>query len=56
MNVRSRSEAKQLNTGKEQGLFAATPPLEGGRMQWKTGHHFRRVSTKQQIRIGETCA
>ena len=32
MNVRSRLLAKQINTGKEQGLFAATPPLEALRM------------------------
>ena len=32
MNVRSRQVAKQINTGKEQGLFAATPPLEALRM------------------------
>ena len=32
MNVRSRLVAKQSNTGKEQGLFAATPPLEALRM------------------------
>ena len=28
MNVRSRLVAKQNRTGKEQGVFAATPPLE----------------------------
>ena len=28
VNVRSRLVAKQINTGKEQGLFAATLPLE----------------------------
>ena len=32
MNVRPRLVAKQINTGKEQGLFAATPPLESLRM------------------------
>ena len=32
MNVRSRLVAKQINTGKEQGLFAETPPLEALRM------------------------
>ena len=28
MNVRPRQVAKQINTGKEQGLIAAIPPLE----------------------------
>ena len=33
MNVRSRRVvAKQINTGREQGLFAATPPLEALRL------------------------
>ena len=33
MNVRSRLVAKQINTGRELGLFAATPPpLEALRM------------------------
>ena len=32
MNVRSRLVAKQIKTGKEQGLFATTPPLEALRM------------------------
>ena len=33
MNVRSRLVAKQIHTGREQGLFAATPPLQALRMQ-----------------------
>ena len=32
MNVRSRLVTKQINTSKEQGFFAATPPREGFRM------------------------
>ena len=32
INVRSRLVAKQISTGKEQGLFAAPPPLEALRM------------------------
>ena len=32
MNVRSRLVTKQINTSKEQGFFAATPPREGIRM------------------------
>ena len=32
MNVRSRLVAKQINTGEEHGLFAATPPFEALRM------------------------
>ena len=32
MNVRSRLVAMQINKGKEEGLFAATPPLEALRM------------------------
>ena len=32
MNVRSRLAAKQISTGKERGLFAATPPIEASRM------------------------
>ena len=32
VNVRSRLVAKQINTDKEEGLFAATPPLEALRM------------------------
>ena len=29
MNVRPRPVVKLINTGKEQGLFAATPPTRG---------------------------
>ena len=32
LNVRSRLAAKQINMGKKQALFAATPPLEALRM------------------------
>ena len=32
MNTRSRLVANQINTGKEEGLVAATPPLEPLRM------------------------
>ena len=32
MNVRSRLVAKQIKTGREQGLFAATSPREALRM------------------------
>ena len=33
VNARSRQVAKQINTGKEQGMFASTPPLEALRRQ-----------------------
>ena len=36
VNVRSRLVAKQTNIGKEDGLFAATPPLEAVRMLLST--------------------
>ena len=32
MNVRTRLAAKQIDTGKEEGLFAATPPFEALQM------------------------
>ena len=40
MNVRPRLAAKHINKGKEQGLFAATPPLEVLRVFW---HHQRDI-------------
>ena len=41
VNVRSRLVTEQIKTGKEEGLFAATPPLENLRMLLSatvTGH------------------
>ena len=44
----------------KRGRFAECTPSachgrKYGRVQWKTGHHFRGFSTIQQVRIGETC-
>ena len=38
VNVGSRLVAKQINTGKEEGLFAAAPPLEALRHPQNAAH------------------